>query len=221
MTTELRREYHDQLALLHQRVGQMGLVVVDGVRKATAALLAGDVRLADEVIAADEFIDSTYPWVEAAVFDVVARQGPVARDLRFVIATFRIAANIERCGDLVSSIARRAQRFDRESLLPAVRGRLDELGREVSTMFEKAMQAYAVLDLDAALEVSRLDDRVDRLQRDLLHLLVAEPVDVESSIELAMIARFYERVGDHAEVIAERVRFVASGEMDAGDRDGA
>ena len=221
MTTELRREFHDQLAVLHSRVGEMGRVVVDGVRDATAALLDGDTALADRVIAADGFIDETYPWVEAEVFDVVARQGPVARDLRFVIATFRIAANIERCGDLVSSIARRAQRFDRAALRPAVRSRLDALGREVSAMFERSMQAYAVLDLDAALAVSQLDDRVDGLHRDLLHELVTEPVDVESSIDLAMIARFYERVGDHAVVIAERVRFVVSGEMDAGDRDEA
>lgn len=219
MSSELRRDYHDRLALLHDNVREMGEVVVTGVRDATVALLSCDDDLAARVIAADARIDERYPWVETEVFDVVARQGPVARDLRFVIATFRIAANIERCGDLVGSIARRAARIERAALSERVRSVLEEIGAAVVATYERAMQAYAVLDPDLAESVAALDERVDDLQRELLRSLVAEPADVESAIDLALVARFYERIGDHAVVIAERVRFVARGEMDAGDRD--
>lgn len=219
MSSELRRDFHDRLATLHDRVADMAQVVVAGIRDATTALLSGDGALAAGVVAADAEIDAVYPWVEAEVFDVVARQTPVARDLRFVIATFRIAANVERCGDLVASIARRAERLERGALTAPVRATLEEMGAAVALMFERAAQAYLVLDAGVAATVGEIDEHVDRLQRDLLHELVAHPVDVESAIDLALVARFYERVGDHAVVIAERVRFVAVGEMDAGDRD--
>jgi phosphate transport system protein len=218
VSTELRRDFHDRLALLHERVQAMGDVVIAGVRDATAALLSGDDELAAKVIAGDAAIDDVYPWVESEVFDVVARQGPVARDLRFVIGTFRIAANIERCGDLVASIARRAGRLERSALSPAVRRLLEEMGAAAGASFERAIRSYAVLDPDIAESVADMDDRVDTLQRELLRSLVANPADVESVIDLALVARFFERVGDHAVVIAERVRFVAVGEMDAGDR---
>ena len=219
MTTELRREYHDQLAELHRRVNEMGTVVIDGVRDATTALLLGDTDLAARVVAADSTIDRLYPLVESDVFDVVARQGPVARDLRFVISTFRVAANVERCGDLVASIARRAERLERGALTEPVRIVIEEMGAAAGATFARSMEAYAVLDPDLAATVNAMDDRVDELQRALLRELVAPPADVESVIDLALVARFYERVGDHGVAIAERVRFVALGEMDAGDRD--
>lgn len=219
MTTELRRDFHDRLARLHERVEGMGHVVVDGIADATAALLAGDELLADRVMAADAEIDRAYPVVESEIFDIVATQSPVARDLRLVIATFRVAANIERCGDLVSSIARRASRLERGALDGDARTLLETMGRAVGASFGRAMQAYAVLDDGLASSVGDLDHEVDDLQRRLLRHLVGAATDTESAIDLALVARFYERIGDHAVVIAERVRFVASGQMDPGDRD--
>ncbi|HVM08768.1 MAG TPA: phosphate signaling complex protein PhoU [Acidimicrobiales bacterium] len=217
---ELRRDYHDRLAVLHERVRDIGGIVIEGVRDATRAVLSCDADLAAQVVARDAAIDEVYPWVESEVFDIVARQAPVARDLRFVIATFRIAANIERCGDLVASIARRADRLERGALTPQVRELLEEIGGAVESAFDRAMASYAVLDPDMASTVSGLDVGIDDLQRRLLRAMVSGGAsDVESVIDLALVARFYERIGDHGVVIAERVRFVALGEMDAGDRD--
>lgn len=224
---ELRREFHDHLAELQHRVVEMGNVVTRGVRSATTSLLTGDAGLADAVVDADRAIDAAYPWVEAEVFDLVARQAPVARDLRFLIATMRIAANVERCGDLVASIARRSGRLDPSALSPAARAVVEEMGAVVEREFRTAMHAYAVLDTGIASDVAALEDEVDELQRRLLRELVAggggprSVESVESVVDLALVARFYERVGDHAVVIAERVRFVVSGEMDPGDRDEA
>ena len=220
MSDELRRDFHDRLAVLHDRVGEMGLRVADGVRHATKALLSSDAGLAAEVVEADREIDAAYPWVEAEVFDVVARQSPVARDLRFVIATFRVAANIERCGDLVASIARRAEPLD--AALPGSAAEIIEtMGAAVEETFRRAMQAYRVLDPELAATVAGLDVEVDELERKLLREVVKNPTDVEAVIDLVLVARFYERIADHAVVIGERVRFVALGEMDPGDRDGA
>lgn len=219
MSSELRRDFHDRLAALRGQVLTMGEVVVSGVREATASLLSHDGTLAERVVARDAEIDACYPGVEAEVFDIVARQAPVARDLRLVIATFRIAANIERCGDLVASIARRAPRLQPSAMGPRTRELVQAMGDAAGATFARSMQSYAALDPSLAAGAIASDVEVDRLQRELLRELVVAPADVESSIDLALVARFYERVGDHGVVIAERVRFVALGAMDAGDRD--
>lgn len=219
MTTELRREFHDRLALLHAKVDGMGRVVSRGVVDATRAFLSRDHVLAAKVVAADAEVDAAYPWVEAEIFDVVARQAPVARDLRLVIASSRVAANIERCGDLVASIARRAGRIDLAEVDGEPLSYIERMGVEVSTVFDLAVSAYATLDADLAESVAPLDDRIDELHHKVLRCMIRSTADPEAAIETALVARFYERIGDHAVVIAERVRFVVSGEMDAGDRD--
>ena len=224
MTTELRRGFHDDIAALHERVYDLAVLVSEGITDATVALLDGDVSLADAVVAADAQVDAVYSWVESEVFGLVARQAPVARDLRFLIATLRIAQSVERAGDLTASIARRTVRVDLGAMSQRVRALVLEMGSSAQAAFRAAADCYAVLDAQGAAALPAADDHIDDLQRRLLHELVASAPEadlVESVVDLALIARFYERIGDHAVVVAERVRFVASGEMDASDRDEA
>lgn len=219
---ELRRSFHDDLADLRARVDEMAAVVVVGLGSATEALLAGDRVAAAAVVRADAAIDRLYPAVEADVFNLVARQAPVARDLRFLIATLRVALEIERSGDLVASVARRVPTIEPATLTPTVRGLLVEMGAGAADMFRAASRAYAVLDVDLARTVPAADDAMDNLHRRLLAELFATPGGaVASMIELGLVARFYERIADHAVVIAERVCFVVDGAMNAGDLDEA
>jgi phosphate transport system protein len=217
---ELRRSFHDDLGDLRRRVDEMAGVVVRGVAAVTDALLDGDVEGAERVIADDARIDALYPTVETDVFQLVATQAPVARDLRFLMATLRVAMEIERSGDLVASIGRRVGTLDAGALTPQVRVLIAALGGRATAMFGAAAGAYAALDAVAARALPAEDDHMDELHRRLLGELFASEVGhAGSMVELGLIARFYERVADHAVVIAERVGFVVDGLMNAGDSD--
>lgn len=217
---ELRRGFHDDLAELQARVERMAAVVVDGVGRATTALLENDAVGAERVVAGDAVIDELYPTVEASVFDLVARQAPVARDLRFLMATMRVAMAIERSGDLVASIARRVSTIEPAALTPPVRLLLADIGVRTSALFRGAAAAYSVLDADRARSLPAEDDAVDSVQLRLFdELYRAAPEHVASAVELGLVARFYERTADHAVVIAERVLFVVEGAMNASDAD--
>ena len=220
MTSELRRSFHDDLASLRGRVEEMAAVVVAGVAQVTDALLDGDPGAAAEVIAADARIDELYPTVEADVFHLVATQAPVARDLRFLMATLRVAMEIERSGDLVASVGRRVGTLDGVALTPTVRLLLAEMGARATAMFGSAAAAYATLDAERARALPAEDDAMDDLHRRLLQeLFDSSGGAVATIVELALIARFYERVADHAVVVAERVGFVVDGSMNASDAD--
>lgn len=217
---ELRRSFHDDLADLRGRVEVMAAVVVDGVGTVTDALLDDDIGAAARVVAADRRIDDVYPTVERDVFELVATQSPVARDLRFLMATLRIAMEIERSGDLVASVGRRVGTLDTTALTPEIRLLLAEMGVRAAAMFATAAAAYASLDAERARRLPTEDDAMDDLHRRLLQCLFASaPHHVGTTVELGLIARFYERVADHAVVVGERVGFVVDGSMNAGDAD--
>jgi len=216
----MRRSFHDELAGLRQRVERMAAVVVRGVGAVTDALLDDDAAAAAAVIAADREIDDLYPTVEGDVFELVATQTPVASDLRFLMATLRIAMEIERSGDLVASVGRRVGTLDTTALTSEVRLLLAEMGLRATSMFATAAGCYASLDADRARTLQDEDDAMDDLHRRLLECLFASsPAHVGTTVELGLIARFYERVADHAVVIGERVGFVVDGSMNAGDTD--
>lgn len=217
---ELRRSFHDELTDLRQRVERMAAIVVAGVGAVTDALLGDDAAAAAAVVAGDQAIDALYPTVEHDVFELVATQSPVASDLRFLMATLRIAMEIERSGDLVASVGRRVGTLEPSVLTPEIRLLLAEMGLRATTMFASAAGAYASLDADRARTLAVEDDAMDELHRRLLQCLFrSAPAHVGTTVELGLIARFYERVADHAVVIGERVGYVVDGAMNAGDAD--
>jgi len=220
VAAELRRDFHDRLAAFHDCVEAMAASLVVHVRSAADVLLEGDSEAATRVAAADLAIDAAYRDIENEGFLIVAVEAPVARDLRLVVGSLRVAQELERCGDLASSIARRVDRVHTAALTPAVRMLIHELAAEAVRMLDGAARAYAVLDPDLAAEVIAWDAEMDRLHAALLQALFAlhEP-DPRSLVELALVARFFERLGDHAAVVAERVRFIAGSPYEPNDAD--
>lgn len=216
---ELRRLFHDEMADVQRRVAGMAAAVAQSAWQAAEALVTGDGEQAGQVVAADGVIDASYAVVEDEVFHLVARQAPVARDLRFLIATLRVAQEIERCGDLVASVGRRAARLDQADLTDPVRALLTRMGAEAAGMLRAAGACYAVLDAEGAGRVAGGDDVMDGLHRDFLHELFTSGGPAETLVELGLVGRFYERVADHAVVIAERVRYVVEGAMNPLDAD--
>ncbi len=217
---ELRTDFHDQLAELHRGVESMGADVVSMVRSAVDALLEADGHRVGEVEEADAAIDATYARVERDVYLIVLRQTPVARDLRLVVASLRVAQELERCGDLARSIARRSARLDETVLTPRVRLLVHELGAEAISMLAGAVRAYGVLDGDAASTVVAADEALDGLYAQLLReLFDLRQAANEPLVEAGLVARFLERLGDHAAVISARVHFINGGAFEPNDSD--
>ena len=217
---ELRSDFHDQLAELRRCVEAMGADVVDMVRSAVDALLEGDDARVSEVEAADADVDLAYARVERDAYTIVLRQAPVARDLRMVVASLRVAQELERCGDLARSIARRSTRLDESVLTPRVRLLVHELGAEAVGMLAGAIRAYGVLDGAAATVVIAADERLDDLYAQLLRELFAlRQAANEPLVEAGLVARFLERLGDHAAVISARVHFINGAAFEPNDSD--
>ena len=210
------------MSAIHARMGQ----TISGLARCGDGVLAGAVGAGDAesaldaVLSTDADIDVQLEWLEEEVFDLVALQSPVGRDLRFLTASLRIGQALERVGDLLVSVARRAEVVRPFVLDHHLEEPVRRLGDGSLDLLRRAGAAYAVFDASAASELSAADDAVDAahsMLRQRLFSLGQGPV--EPVVELGMVGRFFERVADHAVVIGERVCFIASGVMHPGDAD--
>jgi phosphate transport system protein len=209
---ELRKEFHRDLAEIDGQVVQLLAMVGEGIAAATEALLSGDVELAKDLMARDHLIDDVYRQVEQLVQQALARQSPMATDLRFLLSVLRIVPELERSHDLAEHIARRATRGLSGELTPRIRGLIEQMGRIGVEMWRTAADAYVERDADVAEELNETDDELDELHVSLTAELVSGQLSVPVVLEMALVARFYERLGDHAVNIANRIRFMARGE---------
>lgn len=213
---EPRQHFHDELASLENAVGDMGERAERAIGNALQALATGDERLADQVILDDDPIDDRYLDVERRVLDLLARQTPVASDLRLVSAILHINLHLERVGDMavniakITNVTRNLPRSD--SILAA----LGEMGDVVRPMLRTSMEAFSRRDLDLARRLPSMDDPVDRLNRGMYREVAACAGDqdlLEWAVHMMVVSRQLERVGDHAVDIAEQVAFLLTGEF--------
>jgi len=213
---EPRQHFHDELASLESAIGDMGERAERAIGNAVEALAAGDERLADQVILDDDPIDDVYLDVERRVLDLLARQTPVASDLRLVSAILHINLHLERVGDMavniakITNVTRNLPRSD--SILAA----LAEMGDVVRPMLRASMEAFARRDLGLARRLPSMDDPVDRLNRGMYREVAACAGDqdlLEWAVHMMVVSRQLERVGDHAVDIAEQVAFLLTGEF--------
>lgn len=192
----------------------MAETILAGLEDVTASLLAGDVGRARAVLANQAPLAMSASDTEAEVQDLIALQAPVGRDLRFLLASLRIAQELELCAGLVGSIARRVGRIDNSVLTPAIASVVQDMGTSAGGMLKRAVGGYAVLDGSVRAGLSDDADLTAELHRRLLSALFCiEGVAVEPAVELGLVGRFYERMSDHAVVIADRVYFAAFGPL--------
>ena len=188
---------------------------------ATTALLDADVALADRVIAGDEHIDAVRESIEQRCFALLARQQPVATDLRTVTAAMRIVADLERMGDLAVHVAKVARlRYPDSAVPPECRATIQEMGHVAEQLVTKVGSIIADQDLDAARQVEADDDAMDQLHRELYGQLLDGKWEhgTEAAVDLTLLGRYYERYGDHAVSVALRVIYLVTGEYDSLDR---
>lgn len=212
MPEELRLQFHRDLQIIDEKVVQLFALVAEGLGAATDAFLSGDRDAARELMARDELIDELYGDVEMLVQRQFALQSPMARDLRFLITILRIVPELERSHDLAEHIANAAARGLSAELPPRIRGLIEEMGRLGVAMWRRAADGYIDRDGSVADELDDDDDQLDECHASLVGELVSGQLTVPVATEMALIARFYERLGDHAVNVAKRVRYLASGE---------
>jgi phosphate transport system protein len=181
------------------------------VAAATDALLTGDRDAAKVLVERDVLIDRAYLDIEELVKEQLVPQSPVPTDLRFLLTVLRIVPELERSADLAEHIAQRAARGLTPELTPRVRGLIDQMSRVAVEMWHRTADAYADRDPGAHDRLNARDDELDDLHVSLTSEISSGKIRVPVVIELALIARFYERLGDHAVNIAAHIRYLASG----------
>jgi phosphate transport system protein len=209
---ELRIAFHRDLAEIDSQVVQLLALVGEGLAAATDALLSGDAEVARALMEREGLIDSLYHDVERLVQQQLARQSPMATDLRFLLSVLRIVPELERSHDLAEHIARRGMRGLSSELSPRVRGIIEQMGRIGVEMWRSAADAWIERDADVADRLDDQDDELDELLVSLTAELVSGSTPVPVVLEMALVGRFFERLGDHAVNVAKRVRYLARGE---------
>ena len=212
----MRDSFHEDLEAITALQLKMAVLVKDAIEKATTSLLASDLALAEKVIEEDAQIDIIHHDLDERVIDLMARQQPVASDLRALVSAIRISADLERMGDLAHHLAKLARMRYPNSAVPAeFTDLIASMGAEASRITEKMTVVIEFRDTTRALEVEKDDDAMDQLQRKLIASLV-DPNgkhNVETSIDMAFASRYYERFSDHAVSISRRIYYIATGEF--------
>ena len=211
----MRDQFETDLQAVDDQLVEMTRLVGSAMRRATTALLDADLSLAESVIEADEQIDRLQGELEEQALILLARQAPVATDLRLLIAALRMSADLERMGDLARHIAKVARlRYPNSAIPPELRASVLEMGQIAETLVIKAGSIIAGRDLALAQELETDDDEMDQLHRGLFGRLLSPDWThgVESAIDVTLLGRYYERYADHAVSVARRVVFLVTGE---------
>jgi len=204
-----RQEFHHELEAIEAKVIDLFGMVAEDVPRATAALLGGNVEEVRALAERDQVIDELYPRIEDLADRQLVLQQPLASDLRFLISVLRVVPELERSHDLVVNIARRASYILSEDLSPRSRGLIEQMGNLASDMWREAVDCWRERDRSAAVALDQRDDEMDEMYASLMAELASGQMSLPVTMEMALVARFYERLGDHAVNIARRVVYLA------------
>ena len=211
----MRASYHEQLAEVGDGLIEMSRLVGSAVSKATTALLDADLDAAESVIAADEEVNKLYRQLDDEAVQLLARQQPVAIDLRSIVTALRMSSDLERVGDYAVHIAKVAKRRHPASVIPVeLRATILEMGQAATRIAIKAGTVIATRDLALAAQLLADDDTIDDLHASLFGALLDGSWEhgVEAAIDLALLGRYYERLADHAVSVSHAVTYLVTGE---------
>ena len=212
----MREAYQSDLRHIVDDLVDMSRMVGTALEDATTALLEGDLALAERVVTADPHLDARQLELDAKAVELLARQSPVATDLRLLVASLRMSSSLERMGDLAAHVALVARRAHPDTAVPAQHrdqvARMSELGL---TALTAAAQVIRTRDLALAAQVEKQDDELDELMLTISREISASDEDTYTNaevIDLTLLIRFYERIGDHAVSLVRRVGFLVTGD---------
>jgi len=206
---ELRLAFHRNLEEIDAKTAHLFIRVSEAVAAATECLLNGDVATAEVLVRGDAQFDELAAEVEALAERQLSLQTPMGADLRYLLSIVRIVPELERSADLAEHIAARAASGLTTLLTPRLRGLIEQMGRVAVAMWRDATEAFVDRDAGAAERLIEADDELDTLHNYLTAELVSGGVGVSVALEMALVGRFYERLGDHAEHVTRKVRYLA------------
>ncbi|MET8955380.1 phosphate signaling complex protein PhoU [Streptomyces sp. NPDC004393] len=211
----MREAYHEELNAISDGLVEMASLVGSAIGLATTALLDADLQLAESVISADRKVDDLQRDLENQAIAVLARQQPVATDLRTVVTSLRMSADLERSGDLAQHVAKLARmRYPERAVPRDLRRSVLEMGQLAQRLMTQAAEVILTQDIKAALQLEQDDDRMDELHRAIFHHLMDDRWHhgVETAVDVTLVGRYYERFADHAVSVARRVVYLVTGE---------
>jgi phosphate transport system protein len=207
------RHFEEELGTLQTRLLEMGGLAEERVRASVHGLVARDLEITDRVLRGDEPINQLHVEIDERCFRLLALYQPMATDLRGIVAAVKINSDLERVGDLAVNIAEAARRY---AMHPPVKQLIDipRMGEIAQEMLHDALDSYVRRDTALARSVLKCDDELDGLKtqvfRELLTYMLQDAATIEASLDLILVSRHLERIGDHATNIAEDVIFMVS-----------
>ena len=210
----MRENYREQLDGIMSDLVHMSQTVSTAVRSSTTALLEADIRAAEQVISSDEKLDEAQADIEARAFLLLARQSPVAGELRTVVATLRMVTELERMGDLAAHVAKIARlRYPEIAVPPAMRPNFARMGDVAEKMVVAAGQTLNDRNIQGAQELYDRDQEMDELRKSQFRVILGDEwsYGVEAAVDVALLGRYYERIADHAASMARRIIYVVTG----------
>ena len=211
----IRRSFHHQLDEIRNELVRVCAMVTETIPRGTEVLLDGDLGLAEDLITGDDDIDALSLDIEERCYQLLALQQPMASDLRAIVTAIRLTSEIERSADLVVNICKAARRIYGVQFDPKLRGLIDQMSQHAHLLFRHAIDAYAEHDAALAAALDDMDDRLDQLHADFIQAIFEchskGALDLQVAVQLALVGRFYERIGDHAVNIGQRVQYMVTG----------
>lgn len=206
---EHRQDLQRELEGIEAKVIELFAMVAEDLARATDALLSGNNEVVKALAEREAVIKSLYPEIDETVNRNILLQAPVASDLRFLLSVLRIVPELERSHDLVEHIARRADHILSDDLSPRARGLVERMGELDSDMWRQASESWYQRDSSAAALLAERDEEMDELHASLIAELASGKMTLPVAMEMTLVARFYERLGDHAVNVARRVAYLA------------
>jgi phosphate transport system protein len=213
--SEARKSFHESLDELRIDVIRLAALTTEAIAGGTQAFLDADLASAERVIENDDAVDDLTHSIEDRCYLLLARQQPMASDLRMLVTVLRIIHELERSADLMVNVAKTTRRLYPHTLDPKLRGIIQRMGEQASTQTRVAIDAFADSDPSAAAALADMDDTMDDLTKSLFRNILADAAADEPTVlravQLALVGRHYERIADHAVTIGQRVEFMVTG----------
>ena len=216
----MRDNYHESLESVVTDLVSMSESVQVAVREATVALLEADLATAERVISADAQIDTLHDELEARCFTLLARQAPVAGELRTVVAAMRMVADLARMGDLAAHVAKIARlRYPEHAIPEGLVANFTLMARVAEEMVQTAGRSLRERNAHDAGKLAESDEEMDELRKSQFRVMLDKewPYTVDAAVDVALLGRYYERIADHAAIMASRVIYVVTGLFPEGE----
>ena len=214
----MRNAFQEELDSIHNTLVEMGRIVEESMSAATKALLQPNLEIAEKVIKDDDTIDDMQHELDARTMMIIARQSPVAGDLRTLVTSLRMSADLERMGDMAHHIAKLARmRYPNIAVPEELREIIERMDRVAVGIIQKTTAAIDTRNTTLALQLEQDDDEMDKLHRQLFKTLM-EPSwshGTEVAIDMTLLGRYYERCADHAVSVGRRVYYMVNGEYNS------